>query len=83
MLIDAVIRRSVGDEAFRRGAAYVLQGRVSDIAYSRTLGQFDATVIGSGGRWYETVVAYDAGGARWWGTAAARSARTASTSPRP
>src|SRR5688572_1295113 len=67
MLTDSVIRRSVGHEAFRRGAAYASEGRVSDIAYSRTRGQFDATVIGSGGRQYETVAVYDAGSARWWG----------------
>ena len=66
-LTDSVIRRSVGHETFRRGAAYAGEGRVSDIGYSRTLGEFDATVIGSGGRRYRTVTAYDAGSARWWG----------------
>ena len=66
-LTDSVIRRSVGHEAFRRGAAYAGEGRVSDIAYSGRLGQFDATVLGSGGRRYQTIAAYDAGSARWWG----------------
>ncbi|MGR6965335.1 DEAD/DEAH box helicase [Geodermatophilus sp. URMC 61] len=66
-LTDSVIRRSVGHDAFRRGAAYASEGRVSDIAYSRTLGQFDAMVTGSGGRLYQTIAAYDAGSARWWG----------------
>ena len=51
-LTDSVIRRSVGHETFRRGAAYASAGRVSDIAYSGDLGQFDAKVIGSGGRRY-------------------------------
>ena len=67
MLTDSVIRRSVGHEVFRRGAAYASQGRVSDIAYSRTHGQVVATVIGSAGRRYRTVAAYDAGSAQWWG----------------
>ncbi len=66
-LTDSVIRRSVGHEVFRRGAAYASEGRVSDMACSRTLDQFEATVIGSGGRLYQTVAAYDAGSARWWG----------------
>ncbi|MGY1680596.1 DEAD/DEAH box helicase [Geodermatophilus sp. SYSU D01176] len=66
-LTDSVIRRSVGHETFRRGAAYASEGRVSDVAWSPALGEFDATVIGSGGRRYRTVAAYDAGSARWWG----------------
>ena len=36
MLTDAVIHRSVGDDAWRRGAAYAREGRVSEIAYSRS-----------------------------------------------
>ena len=66
-LTDSVIRRSVGQEMFRRGAAYASEGRVSAIAWSRPLAEFDATVIGSGGRRYQTVAAYAAGRARWWG----------------
>jgi superfamily II DNA or RNA helicase len=66
-LADSVIRRSVGHEAFRRGAAYASEGRVPDIACSRTFDQFEATVIGSGGRLYQTIAAYDAGSDRWWG----------------
>ncbi|WP_091151580.1 DEAD/DEAH box helicase [Geodermatophilus africanus] len=67
MLTDSVLRRSVGHEAFRRGAAYASAGRVSDVAWSRGLAQVDAVVVGSGGRRYQTVAAYDAGADRWWG----------------
>ena len=42
-LTDSLIRRSVGHEVFRRGAAYASEGRVSDMACSRTLDQFEAT----------------------------------------
>jgi superfamily II DNA or RNA helicase len=66
-LTDAVIRRSVGHEVFRRGAAYASEGRVSDVACSPALDQFDAVVVGSGGQLYQTVAAYDPGSARWWG----------------
>jgi superfamily II DNA or RNA helicase len=66
-LTNSVIRRTVGHEVFRRGAAYASEGRVSDIACSSALDQFEATVIGSGGRLYQTVAAYDARSARWWG----------------
>jgi hypothetical protein len=66
-LTDSVIRRSVSHEAFRRGAAYADAGRVLDLARSCAVDRFDATVVGSGGRLYRTVAAYDAGSARWWG----------------
>ncbi|MGK5170505.1 SNF2-related protein [Geodermatophilus sp. CPCC 205761] len=66
-LTDSVIRRSVSSGAFQRGAVYASEGRVAELSYSGELGEFDATVVGSGGRWYETVVAFHAVGARWWG----------------
>ncbi|MDK3258518.1 DEAD/DEAH box helicase [Blastococcus capsensis] len=67
MLTDPVIRRTVGDEGFRRGAVYAGQGRVSDIGYSRTQRRFAAMVVGSGGRRYATTVEYDPVSASWWG----------------
>ncbi len=67
LLTNSVVRRTVGDEVFRRGAVYASQGRVSGISYSRTLGQFDATVVGSGARRYTTAAEYDPQAARWWG----------------
>ncbi|CCG04398.1 DEAD/DEAH box helicase [Blastococcus saxobsidens] len=67
VLTDSVVRRSVGDESWRRGATYARQGRVSDISYSRRLGQLGAVVVGSGGRRYDTVAEFDEADARWWG----------------
>ena len=67
MLADAVIRRTVGDEAFRRGAAYAKQGRVSDISYSRRHCQLAATVRGSGARPYTVAAEFGEHDARWWG----------------
>ncbi|SNR31131.1 Helicase conserved C-terminal domain-containing protein [Blastococcus mobilis] len=67
MLADAVIRGTVGGEAFRRGAVYAEQGRVSDVVWSRRLGQLAATVRGGGGSRYSTVAEYDASGSQWWG----------------
>jgi superfamily II DNA or RNA helicase len=67
LLTDAVIRRTVGDEASRRGATYAEQGRVSDISYSRRHGQLAATVRGSGARPYTVVAEYDDGAGQWWG----------------
>ncbi|WP_072916286.1 DEAD/DEAH box helicase [Geodermatophilus obscurus] len=66
-LTDSVIRRSVGHDAFRRGAAYASEGRVTDIAHSAANDQFDAVVLGSQRRIYQTVAAYDGAAARWWG----------------
>ncbi|RZU32510.1 SNF2 family DNA or RNA helicase [Blastococcus saxobsidens] len=67
MLSDAVIRRSVGDEAWRRGAAYAREGRVSEISYARSSGELGAVVVGSQRRVYQTVAVFDRGDARWWG----------------
>ncbi|TQN42091.1 SNF2 family DNA or RNA helicase [Blastococcus colisei] len=67
MLSDAVIRRSVGDDAWRRGAAYAREGRVSEISYSRSTGEVGALVIGSQRRVYQTVAVYDRADSRWWG----------------
>jgi hypothetical protein len=67
MLADAVVRRSVGDDAWRRGAAYAREGRVSDISYSRSTGEISAVVIGSQRRIYQTAAVYDRAVARWWG----------------
>jgi superfamily II DNA or RNA helicase len=67
MLADAVVRRSVGDDAWRRGAAYAREGRVSDISYSRSTGEISAVVIGSQRRIYQTVAVYDRADGRWWG----------------
>ena len=66
-LTDSVIRRSVGHDAFRRGAAYASEGRVSDVSHSRATGRFDAVVIGSQRRRYQTAAEYDGAAARWWG----------------
>ena len=67
MLTDALIRRTVGSESFRRGAVYAEQGRVSDVAYSQRHGSLSATVRGSGGRVYTTVAEFDDNEVRWWG----------------
>ena len=67
MLSEALIRRTVGGESFRRGAVYAEQGRVSDISYSRLHGSLTATVRGSGGRIYTTVAEFDDNEVRWWG----------------
>lgn len=66
-LTAAVIRRTVGDETFRRGAVYADQGRVSDISYSRRHGSLSATVHGSGAHSYTTVAEFDDGEPCWWG----------------
>ncbi|SEM09750.1 SWIM zinc finger [Blastococcus sp. DSM 46786] len=66
-LSDAVIRRSVGDDAWRRGVAYAREGRVSEITRSRTTGELTAIVVGNQRRIYRTVAQHDAAGARWWG----------------
>src|SRR3954453_18410536 len=67
MLADAVIRRSVGDDAWRRGAAYAREGRVSEISYSRSTGEISAVVIGSQRRIYQTGAVFARAVARWWG----------------
>src|SRR3954452_15717913 len=67
MLADAVIRRSVGDDAWRRGAAYAREGRVSEISYSRSTGELSAVVIGSQQRIYQTAAVYDRTGGRGGG----------------
>ncbi|WP_324273594.1 SWIM zinc finger family protein [Blastococcus brunescens] len=67
MLADAVIRRSVGDDAWRRGAAYAREGRVSEISYARSTGELGALVVGSQRRVYQTVAVFDRADARWWG----------------
>src|SRR3954467_8467538 len=67
MLTDAVVRRSVGDDAWRRGAAYAREGRVSEISYARSTGEISAVVIGSQRRIYQTAAVYDRDIARWWG----------------
>ncbi|SFE53726.1 SWIM zinc finger [Blastococcus tunisiensis] len=67
MLADAVIRRSVGDDAWRRGAAYAREGRVSELSYVRSTGELGAVVVGSRRRIYRTVAVYDRPAARWWG----------------
>jgi uncharacterized Zn finger protein len=67
MLSDAVVRRSVGDDAWRRGAAYAREGRVSEISYSRSTGEISALVIGSQRRIYQTMAVYEGSDGRWWG----------------
>ena len=67
MLGDAVIRRSVGDEAWRRGLAYAREGRVSSVACSSRTGEIGAIVIGSQRRVYQTVAVFDRADGRWWG----------------
>ncbi|MGY1722705.1 DEAD/DEAH box helicase [Blastococcus sp. SYSU DS0533] len=66
-LTDAVLRRSVGDDAWRRGAAYARDGRITQIWRSPTGPEVSAVVVGSQGRIYQTVAQYDAAAARWWG----------------
>ncbi|UOY01859.1 SWIM zinc finger family protein [Blastococcus sp. PRF04-17] len=66
-LTDAVIRRSVGHETWRRGATYARQGRVAHIQYSREAAQLAAVVTGSAERRYRTVAEYDVHSSRWWG----------------
>src|SRR4051812_13163975 len=67
MLTDAVILRSVGGGAYRRGAVYTDQGRVSDVSYSQQHGTLSAGVQGSGGRIYTTVAEFDGAAMQWWG----------------
>jgi superfamily II DNA or RNA helicase len=67
LLADAVVRRSVGDDAWRRGAAYARDGRVSEVSYSRSTGELSAVVIGSQRRIYQTAAVYDRADGRWWG----------------
>ena len=64
---DAVVRRSVGDDTWRRGVEYARQGRVLETSYSPMDGRFDGVVIGSHARVYQSVVLYDARDGRWWG----------------
>jgi superfamily II DNA or RNA helicase len=64
---DVVIRRTVSGDAFRRGAVYADEGRVSDISVGRSQSSLSATVEGSGGRVYRTHVEFDARSPRWWG----------------
>ncbi|MGY1592253.1 hypothetical protein ACI79D_09785 [Geodermatophilus sp. SYSU D00708] len=66
-LTDAVVRRSVGDQAWLRGAAYAREGRVSEVSFSRATGQVGGAVAGSQGRVYRTVAEYDGAERRWWG----------------
>ena len=67
LLADAVLRRSFGDDALRRGSAYASGGRVVDMAWSAAERTFYAVVRGSQGRTYRTAVSYDANDRRWWG----------------
>ena len=66
-LTDPIIRRSFGDETWRRGATYARQGRVSEVSYSRSTQQLGALVTGSAGRRYETVAEFDDADGVWWG----------------
>ncbi|MBM7806555.1 superfamily II DNA or RNA helicase [Geodermatophilus bullaregiensis] len=63
-LTDAVIRRSVGDATFRRGAAYAREGRVSLVVHH--LDEVSGQVAGQGGV-YRTVAEWGGDAARWWG----------------
>jgi hypothetical protein len=63
-LTDAVIRRSVGDTTFRRGAAYAQAGCVSLVVHHRD--EVSGQVAGQGGV-YRTVAGWDDDAGRWWG----------------
>ncbi|SEP28705.1 DEAD/DEAH box helicase [Trujillonella endophytica] len=67
LLSDAVVRRSVGDEAWRRGAVYAQTGRVSEISYAAAIREVSGFVVGSQARIYRTVADYDSVTATWWG----------------
>ncbi|HYO38000.1 MAG TPA: SNF2-related protein, partial [Geodermatophilus sp.] len=64
-LTDAVVRRSVGEPAFSRGAAYARAGRVSVDARGRD--EVSGFVTGQGGRIYRTVAGWEGDVGRWWG----------------
>ncbi|MGY1703570.1 SNF2-related protein [Geodermatophilus sp. SYSU D00697] len=66
-LTDGVLRRSVGDQAWLRGAAYAREGRVSEVSSYRAIGRVEGVVAGSQGRAYRTVAEYDGAERRWWG----------------
>ncbi|SDC78643.1 Superfamily II DNA or RNA helicase, SNF2 family [Geodermatophilus telluris] len=67
VLTDAAIRRSVEGDAFGRGRAYALEGRVHGIEYVPVTAELTAFVTGSQRRVYRTVASYDGDHARWWG----------------
>ncbi len=64
-LADAVVRRSVGEPAFSRGAAYARAGRVAVLTQED--GEISGIVTGQGGRIYQTVAGWGGDVARWWG----------------
>ncbi|MGY1741138.1 MULTISPECIES: DEAD/DEAH box helicase [unclassified Blastococcus] len=67
LLADPVVRRSVGDDAWRRGAVYADEGRVLDIDYRVATRRMSAAVAGSGGLLYQTTASYDPIAGRWRG----------------
>ncbi len=58
---DEDLREQVGEDTFGRGAAYHRQGRVTSVVTGRDGGVLLASVVGSGGRTYQTLVTAEMG----------------------
>ncbi|MGY1771925.1 DEAD/DEAH box helicase [Blastococcus sp. SYSU D00813] len=67
LLAEPVIRRSVGEDAFRRGAVYAHDGRVLDLEVRPNGLEIGADVAGSGGLLYHAFARYDRAADRWRG----------------
>ncbi len=67
VLADAVLRRSVGEDTLRRGAAYAREGRVFDVEYRPAVREVHAGVAGSGGLLYSAMARFDRFAERWRG----------------
>ncbi len=67
ILAEAVLRRSVGEDTLRRGAAYAHEGRVFDVEYRAAGREVHADVAGSGGLLYKPMARYDRFADRWRG----------------
>ncbi|RBY85074.1 DEAD/DEAH box helicase [Blastococcus sp. TF02A-26] len=67
LLADPVVRRSVGEDAFRRGAGYAHDGRVLDLEVRPNGLEIGADVAGSGGLLYHAFARWDRAADRWRG----------------
>ncbi|MGY1746734.1 SNF2-related protein [Blastococcus sp. SYSU D00695] len=67
LLAEAVVRRSVGEDAHRRGVAYAREGRVFDLEWRPGGLEGGADVAGSGGLLYHVFARYDRAASRWRG----------------
>ena len=67
LLADPVVRRSVGEDAFRRGSVYANDGRVLDLELRPNGLEVGGDVAGSGGLLYHAFARYDRAADRWRG----------------